>query len=133
MLRIIGIWIITVLAVAFAFWIVPGIGFITTLGESAWVPTIIFAAVLAVLNAFVKPLLQLVSLPISILTLGIFALVVNTAVIYLARWISNSLLGTELFISSFFSAFFAAIIISIVGAILGALTGVRDKRSPSGR
>ncbi|MDR2196497.1 MAG: phage holin family protein [Coriobacteriales bacterium] len=128
MLRVIGIWIITALAVAFAFWIVPGIGFLTPLGESAWVPTFIFAGVLALLNAFVKPILQLISLPVSILTLGIFALVVNTALIYLARWISGGLFDVELFIPGFLSAFIAAIIISIVTAILNALTGIRDER-----
>ncbi|MDR1422935.1 MAG: phage holin family protein [Coriobacteriales bacterium] len=128
MLRIIGTWIITALAVAFAFWLLPGIGFLTPLGQSAWMPTIIFAAVLAVLNAFVKPILQVVSLPITVLTLGIFSLVINTAVIYLARWISNGLFGTELFISGFFGALLAAIIISIVSAVLTALTGIKDNR-----
>jgi len=88
---------------------------------------IILAAVLALLNTFIKPLLKLIAAPITLITLGLFALVINTLVLYIAVWISNGLFDTALYIDSFWSALGASIVISIVTAILNAVTGVKDK------
>ncbi|MDR2672146.1 MAG: phage holin family protein [Coriobacteriales bacterium] len=122
-MRVIGIWLITAVAIAVAVSLVPGVEFV---GANVWVSLAVFAALLALLNAFIKPVLQIISLPITVLTLGIFALIVNTAVLYLAAWISNGLFGTAFIISNFGSALLASIIISIVTIILNALTGIKD-------
>jgi putative membrane protein len=122
-MRVIGVWLITAIAVAVAVAMVPGVVFV---GSSAMMSVVVFAAVLAVLNAFIKPLLQIVSLPITILTLGIFALIVNTAVLYLAAWLSAGLFETSLVIEGFGSAFLTSLIISVISSILNALTGVKD-------
>ena len=106
--------IATTLAVAIAVWAVPGIG-------SAAADTLMFAVVLALLNMAVKPVLQVLSLPITILTFGIFYLVVNTSMIYLASAISGSLFGVDFYITSFGSAFLASIIISIASSLLTGL------------
>ncbi|MCL1879597.1 MAG: phage holin family protein [Actinomycetia bacterium] len=143
MLRNIGIWIITAIAVATAFYVVPGIGFVGSwprleaapgiLGSPLLLPTMVLAAILALINSFIKPIIRAVTLPITILTLGIFALVLNTLLLYLASWAGNTFFETNLYIEGFFSAFFAAIIISIVTVILGAITGLsrrpRNNRS----
>ncbi|MDR2956661.1 MAG: phage holin family protein [Coriobacteriales bacterium] len=135
--KLIGIWLITVVAVAAAFTIVPGIGFIDSgfslnapgiLGSSVLIPTLIFSAVLALVNTFFKPILQVISLPITIITLGIFALVINVLMLYLASWLSNTFFDTGFVIANFFSALVASIIISIVTAILGLITGVDSKK-----
>ncbi len=111
--------IVTTLAVAIAVWLVPGIGFVG-IGSTA-IDTIAFAIVLALLNMAVKPVIQVLSLPITVLTFGIFYLVVNTSMIYLASAISASLFGVDFYIASFGSAFLASIIISIASSLLSGL------------
>jgi putative membrane protein len=118
--RVLGAWAVTAAAVALTFMLVPGVGFT---GNVA-VPTIIFAAVFSLVNRLVKPVLQLVALPITIITLGLFALVINVSMLYLASWICNAAFGTELVISGFFSALAACFLISVLTAILGWVTGV---------
>lgn len=116
----IGRWIATAIAVAAALWIVPGIGLDNT--TSTWVAVAIVGLMLALLNVSVKPILQIVSLPFSVLTLGIFYLVINTVVLYLASGIANGLFDVGFVITNFGSAFFASIIISIVSSIVNGIT-----------
>ena len=71
----------------------------------------------------VKPLLQLLSLPITCLTFGIFYLVVNTIMLYLAAWLSNEMFHIGFVIASIGSAFVAAIVISVVSAIMNGIVG----------
>jgi putative membrane protein len=125
-MKAIGIWLITAIAVAVAVWLVPGIEFPT---EDKWISIGILAALLALLNTFIRPILQIVSLPITILTLGIFALIVNTAVLYLAAWLSDNLFGVFLHIDSFISALIASVVVSFVTIVLNALTGIKDTPS----
>jgi putative membrane protein len=126
-MRIIGIWIITALAVAAAVYLVPGVSF---QGQDILVSTLVFAAILALLNTVIKPILKLITLPITFLTLGLFAFVLNAIMLYIAQWIGNTWFGTALHLENFVSALIAALIISIATAILGALTGAnkKDKR-----
>ena len=113
-------WIVTAIAVAAAVWIVPGI---EVVGAEAWVGVAFTALVLALINLSVKPLLQLLSLPVTVLTLGIFYLIVNTLLLYLAAWLANGLFGAGFYIASFGSAFVASIVISIVSALVNGLVG----------
>ena len=112
-------WLITALAVAFTVWLVPGIGFATA-GNSV-IDVVAFAIVLALLNMAVKPILQALSLPITVFTFGLFYLVVNTAMLYLASGISGGLFGVDFYIASFGSAFIASIVISIASSILSSI------------
>ena len=114
-------WLVTAIAVAAAVWLVPGIEIIG--GDSAWIGIALFALILALVNMSVKPILQVLSLPISVLTLGIFYLVVNTLMLYLAAWLANGLFGVGFWIASFGSAFVASIVISIVSALVNGLVG----------
>ena len=85
---------------------------------------IIFAVVLSVLNAFIRPILQLLSLPITILTLGIFALVVNGFVIIMATWFT----GGHVKVENLWYAILFAIVISIVTTLLNWILGTnKDK------
>lgn len=111
-------WIVTAIAVAAAVWIVPGI---EVIGVEAWVGVVFCSLFLALINMSIKPLLQLLSLPVTVLTLGIFYLVVNTLMLYLAAWLANGLFGAGFWIASFGSAFVASIVISIVSTILNGL------------
>lgn len=117
-------WIVTAVAVAAAVWVVPGIE-VSSATES-WVGVAVFSLFLALLNMSIKPILQILSLPITCLTLGFFYLVVNTLMIYLASWLADSLFGAGIVIGSFGSAFVASIVISVVSAILGSITGANE-------
>ena len=113
-------WIVTAIAVAAAVWLVPGID---VLGGEAWIGIALLALVLSLINMSIKPILQVLSLPVTVLTLGLFYLVVNTAVLYLAAWLANGLFGIGFEIATFGSGFVAAIVISIVSGIVNDIVG----------
>ncbi len=95
--------LITAVAVVVAAYLIPGIhvgGFITA---------IIVAIALAILNALIKPILTVLTIPITIVTLGLFLLVINAAMVSLAGWMVS---GFE--VDGFWSALFFSIIVSIV-------------------
>lgn len=78
------------------------------------------ALVFTVVNAFLKPLVQLLSLPLLILTLGLFTLVINALMLMLTSWITET---TDFGISvdGFWTAVWGALIISIVNFVLTAV------------
>ena len=96
-------WLATAVAVGAAVWLVPGIAVLGT--TESWIAVAITGLALSLIDMSIKPLLQLLSLPITCLTFGIFYLVFNVG----------------FYISSFGSAFFASIVISIVSAIMNAI------------
>ena len=113
-------WLLTSIAIAIATFIVPGIAPFGP-GE-AWVSFMFVGLFLGFVNSLVKPIITAISLPVTIITLGIFQLVVNSFMLELASWLSVSVLGAGIAIEGFWSAFFGAIIVSILCTILGALT-----------
>lgn len=121
-------WLVSAIAVAAAVWLVPGIELIG--GDSAWIGIVIFALILSLINISIKPILQILSLPITVFTLGIFYLIVNTVLLYLAAWLANGLFGIGFWISGFGSAFLASIVISIVTAIVNSI--VASDNRPTG-
>lgn len=122
-------WLVTAIAVAAAVWLVPGIEIIG--GDSAWIGIVIFALILSLINISIKPILQILSLPISVITLGIFYIIVNTLLLYLAAWLANGLFGIGFWIDGFGSAFLASIVISIVSAIVNSIVA-SDNRPGTG-
>lgn len=128
-MRFILRWLATALAVSVVIWIVPGVDIIG--GNSSWGAIALFAGVLSLINMSIRPILQVLSLPISIITLGIFYLVINTLMLYLAAWASNGLFNTGFIIETFGSAFIASIVISIIAGFVNAVTGANDKNPVS--
>lgn len=113
-------WLVTAVAVAAAVWIVPGI---TTVGNDATIAIIVGALVLSLVNIAIKPVLQLLSLPITVLTLGIFYLIVNALLLELAAWAATGMFGSGIAIDGFGSAFLGSIVISIISAIVNNVIG----------
>ncbi len=113
-------WLVTAIAVAAAVFLVPGV---FVWGDSTWIGVIILALFLALINMSIKPILQVLSIPVTILTLGIFYIVVNTLMLYLAAWLANALFGVGFEVTTFGSGFVAAIIISIVSALVNGIIG----------
>lgn len=110
-------WAVNTLAVLVAVYIVPGIHF---KDESLWTP-FVTSLVLGILNAFLRPILMLFSLPLLILTLGLFRLVINALLLYFV----SLLLGQYFVVANFWAAFFGALVISIVSVLLNLLVGSR--------
>jgi putative membrane protein len=73
----------------------------------------IFAAVLAVINALVRPVVMLLTCPIQILTLGLATLVINALLFLLAAGLVPGVA-----VGGFFNAFVAALIVSVVGWVI---------------
>ncbi len=108
-------WLITTLAVLVAVYIVPGI----RLEENnLWTP-FVTALVLGILNAFIRPIMMLLALPLLIFTLGLFTLVINALLLYLV----GLMLRPHFIVETFWSAFLGSLIISIVSVALNLLTG----------
>jgi putative membrane protein len=80
---------------------------------------VLVAAIFAVVNAFIRPVAQLLSLPISILTLGLFALVVNALMFLLADWLASDVLDLGLRVDGFWAAFFGALAMALISWVLG--------------
>ena len=118
-------WLITAIAVGVAVWLVPGI---EVIGTEAWIAVALVGLILSLVNISIKPIAQVLSLPLTCLTLGIFYLVVNTAMLYLAAWVAEGIFDVQLHIATFGSAFVAAIVVSIVSAIVNSLIGNEDTR-----
>lgn len=113
-------WIVTALGVGVAVWVVPGI---TAIGGDSTIAIAVLALILALINISVKPILQILSLPISVITLGFFYLIVNALMLELAAWAANGIFSSGIAIDGFWSAFFGAIIISIVSSIVNSIIG----------
>jgi putative membrane protein len=102
-----------------AVWIVPGLEW----DGNEWWKFLLVAVVFSLINSYLKPILRIVTIPISILTLGLFLLVINALLLMLTGAISNELkLGFT--VADFWAALLGSIVISIVGAILSIFVGV---------
>lgn len=82
---------------------------------------VIAAVVLALINMIVRPVVVLLTLPISMLTLGLFLLIINAAMLSLAAWLVN---GFE--VGGFWDALIASFIISVVVALLSGMIKSRS-------
>ncbi|MCL2424085.1 MAG: phage holin family protein [Micrococcales bacterium] len=119
--------VINAVAIWFATLVVPGVdaeGAETALGTVA-----VFAAVglvFGIVNAVVKPVVQLLTLPLYILTLGLFTLVVNALMLMLTAWLTSHT-HWGLRVDGFWWAVLAALIVSVVSFALSAMTKRKDR------
>lgn len=104
-------WIISVVAILLAAYLIPGIN-VTLVGA------LVLAVVLALINIFIKPVVLLLTLPINILTLGLFSLVINALLIMLAGAIVPGFSVDN---------FWVALIFSVVLALVNWLFGGAKK------
>jgi putative membrane protein len=118
--------IINAMALLVTAWIVPGIH----LGAAGphpttndWVTLLIVALIFGLVNAVIRPILIVLSLPLEILTLGLFIFVINAFMLLLTSWIAQGM-GLGFRVDKFLAALLGALIVSIVSFILSrALTG----------
>jgi putative membrane protein len=88
----------------------------------AWLRFLLVALIFGLVNTFVKPILQLLTLPITFVTLGLFLVVLNALMLLLTDAISDQL-NLGLVVGDFFAALLGAIVISIVGFVLSMVVG----------
>lgn len=109
--------LVSSLAVFFGAWILPGVflnGFPTA---------IMVALIMGFLNAFLKPILVVLTIPITLVTFGLFLLVINAVIIVLADY---ALSGFA--VNSFFTAVLFSIIVSVITWILEAIANPKSKK-----
>jgi putative membrane protein len=115
-------FLVRLLVNAAALWVatrvVPGVTYV-----GGPLPFLGVAFVFGVINAILRPVLKLLTLPIIILTLGLFALVINGLMLLLTSSLSEAL-GLGFHVSGFWPAFWGALVVSIVSTVLSLL--IRD-------
>ena len=101
--------------------LVPGLDF-DFAPDGAWLKFLLVAFIFGLVNTFVRPILQIFTLPITLMTLGLFLLVINALMLLLTSAISDQLqLG--LTVAGFLDALLGAIVISVVGFVLSMVIG----------
>ncbi len=103
-------WLLNAIIIMFLPYTIPGInvaGFYTAL---------IAALVLGLINAIIRPIILLFTLPINVLTLGLFTFIINAALVLLTSSIVKGF-----YVSGFTSAFFAAIVISVFSWLFNSM------------
>lgn len=109
-MRLILVWLVNTAALAAVAWLMPSI-------QIANVPAALVAAlVLGLVNTVIRPILILLTLPATVLTLGLFIFVINALLFWM---VSHFVQGFV--VPDFWSAFFGAIVYSIVSWLLSAL------------
>jgi len=113
-------WAITAAAVAVATWIVPGIH--VDEPHRIW-SVLLVALVLGLINAFIRPFLYALSCGLIVITLGLFTLVINGLMLWLASYIMVEGIGLEFHIDGFWNAVLGALIISVVSVSVSLFVG----------
>src|SRR6266536_2549277 len=110
-------WLIKTVAVRVAAKVVPGIECDSLAG------LFVASLLLGIFNALLRPLLFLLSLPLVILTLGLFTLVINALLLYFVGALVKSFA-----VAGFWPAFWGSLVISIVSLVLNSITGTGSSR-----
>ena len=102
-------WIVILIAVFVAALIVPGI----TVTGDGWAAYAIMAAILALLNAILLPILKTLTCGLIVITLGLFSLVLNTAMFMLSSNLSQAWFGAGYHVDGWFPAVLGSLIVSV--------------------
>ena len=101
--------------------LVPGLDF-DFAPEGAWWKFLLVALIFGLVNTFLKPILRILTLPITIMTVGLFLLVINALLLLLTGAISNEL-DLGLTVADFLAALLGSIVVSLVGFVLSLVIG----------
>jgi putative membrane protein len=114
-------------ALAVATGLLSGITLIAPTTSGKILALLIVALIFGVLNAIVKPIFKLVTLPVVLLTLGLFLLVINACIMLLTSWVASNV-GLGWHVDGFWTAVFGAIIVSVVSFLLNAFVPDGNER-----
>ena len=115
-----ALWVVTL--------IVPGIRFV---GGDSTLQTVgiifVVAVIFGLVNAVIKPIVQIISIPLYILTLGLFHIVINALMLWITSWITENTTHWGLYIDDFWwTAIWAAIALSVVSWLLSLVVRTAD-------
>ena len=110
-MRKIADWLVSAISLLIISRIVPGIHF------ADFLSAIIAALIIGLINVLIKPILVLFTLPITVVTLGLFSLVINAVLFQLASHVTPGFM-----IDSFWAAFIGSLLYAIVNSILHKLS-----------
>ncbi|MEO8760668.1 MAG: phage holin family protein [Bacteroidia bacterium] len=108
--------ILSTIAVLITAWLLPGV----SIDGNSFFTAFMIAVVLAFLNAVLKPILVFLTIPVTILTLGLFYLVINALIIIIAEHLVSGF-----HVSGFFTALFFSLVLSLIASVLDALAGIK--------
>ena len=111
-------WVLQALALLITAWIVPGFTVTTNPLE-----LMLLAAVFGLVNAFIRPVVRFLTCPLIIITLGLFTLVINMAMLVLTKMIVPTYLAYE----GLLALFIASIVLAIASTILNTFVKDRDR------
>ncbi|MBN1873322.1 MAG: phage holin family protein [Anaerolineae bacterium] len=123
-------WAIGAFSLFVAAWAVTGIH---VDDGGGWIVYAVMAVILGLVNAFVRPLLKLLTCPLILLTLGLFTLVVNALTLLLSAWVANNLFSVGFYIDGFWPALWGALIVSIVSVVLNVFVKDDDDKKDKHR
>ena len=126
-MRFISWLLTTAVAVAVAAWLIDGIRFT---GPRQWpeefqeklVPVLLVALILGAITSFVKPILTILSIPFIIVTLGLFLLVINAALLRLAGWVADQV-DIGFTVTGWWPALGGAIVITLTTWVVDGILG----------
>lgn len=98
-------------------------GIVNGIHAESMVSLLAASLLLGVLNAFLRPILLLLALPLLILTLGLFTLVINSLLLYWVAWLVKGF-----YVADFWAAFKGSILISLVSMFGSAVTAKKQIR-----
>ncbi len=108
-------WIITAISLVVAVLVIPGI---TLEGDNAFIAVAVTAAILGLMNAFLRPILAFLACGCVVITLGFALLFINAFVLWASSWIAQNWLGIQFVVDGFWPAFWGGIVISVVSFFL---------------
>jgi putative membrane protein len=108
-------WIINAVALFLAVYLVPGVNL-----QGGVVSIIWLALIFGLINAFLRPLLKLLTCPLIFLTLGLFTLLINTFLFWLTSQVGQAF-GIGFTINGFWPAFFGGLVVTVVSVILSLI------------
>ncbi|WP_204046268.1 phage holin family protein [Acrocarpospora phusangensis] len=121
--------IVKILVVAASLWVATQVVDGITVGGSDTAKQIgtllAVALIFGIINTLLKPIIKVVGCAFYVVTLGLFALVVNAGLLYLTSWIAEQI-DLPFHVAGFWAAFWGAIIIGIVSWLLDLILGVND-------
>ena len=107
MINMIIRWALYALIIVFIAWLVPGIS------VANFVTALLVCLIIGLINIFIRPLIEFISLPVTFLTFGLFAFVINAGLLWLAGYITP---GFE--VNGFVSALLGSLILSVLSTVI---------------
>ena len=110
-----GLWVATQ--------IVPGVTYV-----GGWLPFLAVALIFGIINATLRPLTKILTCPLILLTLGLFALIVNGLMLWLTSSVSSAM-GLGLRVDGFWAAFWGGVVVSIVSTLLSMFVRAPERHA----